>query len=302
VISAGRVWWGVNRRVWNAFPERTRRLPGVQAYGRWLHRLSSRRVDRHMYVGTFFFRNRPALELMSRLAKEQMEGATLRVAVLGCSIGVEVYSIVWALRRARPELNLRVLGVDTSAEVLRIAAAGVYGPEASELVGSSLFERLTADEADEMFDWDGDQGSVKAWLREGVSWLEGDASVPALVEAIGPQDIVVASNFLCHMDPVTARTCLRNLAGLVSPGGHLFVAGVDLDVRTDVAQELGWSPVPDLRTEIHDGDASLRADWPWRWWGLEPLDHTRPDWETRYAAAFRVGARPVHEPSALSRR
>jgi hypothetical protein len=27
---------------------------------------------------------------------------------------------------------------------------------------------------------------------------------------------------------------------------------------------------------------------PWQWWGLEPLDQRRPDWETRYSAVFRV--------------
>ena len=143
----------------------------------------------------------------------------------------------------------------------------------------------------EMFDWERErQGRVKAWLREGVTWREANACDPALVASVGPQDVVVASNFLCHMNPVAAKRCLRNLGRLVSPGGYLFVTGVDLDVRTEVARELGWAPVPELRAEIHDGDLSLRADWPWRWWGLEPLDRTRPDWEMRYAAVFRVSA------------
>ena len=45
----------------------------------------------------------------------------------------------------------------------------------------------------------------------------------------------------------------------------------------------------ELNAEMHDGDPSVRADWPWRWWGLEPLDRTRSDWQMRYASAFRVG-------------
>ena len=44
------------------------------------------------YFGTFFLRNRPALELMCRLARQKAQGSTLRIAVLGCSIGAEVYS------------------------------------------------------------------------------------------------------------------------------------------------------------------------------------------------------------------
>ena len=80
----------------------------------------------------------------------------------------------------------------------------------------------------------------------------------------------------------------RNLVRLVSPGGYLFVTGVDLDVRTKVALGLGWEPIPELRTEVHYGDPLVCADWPWEWWGLEPFDETRPDWETRYASVFQI--------------
>jgi hypothetical protein len=76
----------------------------------------------------------------------------------------------------------------------------------------------------------------------------------------------------------------------VRPGGYLLVTGVDLDVRTRVALDLGWKAVPELRAEIHDGDPLVRADWPWQWWGLEPFDRRRPDWETRYSAVFRIGS------------
>jgi hypothetical protein len=102
--------------------------------------------------------------------------------------------------------------------------------------------------------------------------------------------MVVASNFLCHMARADAERCLSNIAQLVSPGGYLFVSGVDLDVRTKTAIGLGWEPVQDLIIEIHDGDRSVRADWPWEWWGLEPLNRRRSDWQTRYAAAFQIGS------------
>ncbi|PYL63794.1 MAG: chemotaxis protein CheR, partial [Verrucomicrobia bacterium] len=111
-----------------------------------------------------------------------------------------------------------------------------------------------------------------------------------LIGILGPQDIVVASNFLCHMPRADAERCLRNVARLVSPGGHLFVSGVDLELRTKVALDMGWEPVRDLMVEIHNGDCSVRADWPWEWWGLEPLNPKRQDWQTRYAVAFRIGS------------
>jgi hypothetical protein len=55
------------------------------------------------------------------------------------------------------------------------------------------------------------------------------------------------------------------------------------------ALDLGWKPVPDLIAEIHDGDPLVRAVWSWQWWGLEPLDRRRHDWQTRYASAVQVG-------------
>ena len=39
-------------------------------------------------------------------------------------------------------------------------------------------------------------------------------------------------------------------------------------MRTKVALDLGWKPVEELIAEIHDGDASVRADWPCQWWDL----------------------------------
>lgn len=294
----------VNRPIWQRLPPQMRNLHLVQAYGRLLHALVSRTSSREMYLGTLFLRNRPALETMRRLTAEKPQGSTTRIAVLGCSVGVEVYSILWTLRGARPDLTVIVDAVDISPDVLAIAEEGLYGPQTSEAVHESIFKRLTQAELRAMFDWDGDQGRVKSWLREGITWRLGDASDPGLVDKLGPKDLVVANNFLCHMDAPSAERCLRNFARLASPDGYLFVSGVDLNVRTKVALDLGWEPLPELMAEIHDGDPLVRADWPWHWWGLEPLDRRSHDWQTRYASAFQVArheqANPLSAPANRS--
>ena len=291
-LRAASSFLGRNERIWGHLPARLRDLRPVRAYGGWLHQLVCRRANREMYVGTHFLRNRPALELMRRIVEKKEHGARLKIAVLGCSIGVEVYSILWTLRSNRPDLEFTVNAVDISPEVLEVAKRGVYGPWASEIVSFPIFDGLTETERAEMFDWDGGEGAVKPWLRDGVTWQVGDASHPDLIATLGPQDLVIANNFLCHMSPPSAQLCLRNLAELAKPGGYLFVTGVDLDVRTKVALELGWEPISELRTEIHDGDMHVRSDWPWKWWGLEPLDRRRPEWQTRYSAAFRIRTEP----------
>jgi CheR methyltransferase, SAM binding domain len=181
-------------------------------------------------------------------------------------------------------------GVDISKEILSFAEKGIYTPTTSKFVSASIFERLTETEKAKMIHWEGGQAKVKSWLREGITWHLADAADPKLINILGPQDVVVASNFLCHMAPADAEKCLGNIARLVSAGGYLFVSGVDLDVRTKIALGLGWKPVRELMAGIHHGDLSVRAGWPWEWWGLEPLNQRRHDWQTRYAAVFQIAS------------
>jgi chemotaxis methyl-accepting protein methylase len=234
------------------------------------------------------------------------------MSIVACSKGAEVYSMVWAIRSARPDLQLNLHAVDISQEILDFAATGVYSlsradalDRSSERPGeqigtiswntsrhqnASLFERMSSDELETMFDVQGNQARVRPWLKEGITWCQGDAGDPGLLKIIGgPQEIVVANRFLCHMEPKVASQCLRSVSQLVKRGGYLFVTGVDLNVRTSVARELGWIPVTELLRETHEGDSSIRQGWPLNYWGLEPFDRRRPDWQIRYASVFQVG-------------
>jgi chemotaxis methyl-accepting protein methylase len=208
---------------------------------------------------------------------------------LASSNGSEVYSILWTILSARPDLKVILHAVDISNEIVQIAREGVYRFEVSALVPARVFERITEEEMQAMFDSQGERARVKSWIKDGIFWHVGDAGDPEIVKLLGPQDIVVANNFLCHMDPPNAEKCLRNLARLVDACGYLFVSGIDLEVRTKVALDSGWTPVRELLEEIHEGDPCMRRDWPWKYWGLEPMNKKRSDWEIRYAAAFQVG-------------
>jgi SAM-dependent methyltransferase len=261
----------------------------LRRYGRLIHAVVRLQGQRTHYVGTFFFRNRAELELIRRLAAANGESHPVTMAILGCSNGAQVYSIVWTLRSFQPDLKLAVQAVDISKEMLNTAQAGVYARSLLQSKSEPIFERMTEDEARAMFDVDGDRFRVKPWIKKEIRWAVADARDPEVRETLGHQDIVVADNFLCHMEPAEAEHCLRNIGSLVRPGGYLFISGIDLDVREKVAHELGWRPVPDLLEAIHDGDPSVRQSWPSKYWGLEPLDTTRRDWRIRYASAFQVG-------------
>jgi SAM-dependent methyltransferase len=261
----------------------------MHSYGTFLHSLVELRAARKQYHGTFFLRNRPELELIRAISNQKPQGSTLRISVLACSNGAEVYSILWTIRSARPDLRVIVHAIDISNEILEIAKEGVYSRKAQPLMDSPIFERLTKEEMQAIFDSEKDRVKIKSWIKEGINWQVADAGDPELARLLGGQDIVVANRFLCHMAPQQAERCLRNLRYLVNPGGYLFVSGINLDIRTKVALDLGWTPVLDLLKEIHDGDPSVRRDWPWKYWGLEPFTSKRRDWTVRYASVFQLG-------------
>jgi chemotaxis methyl-accepting protein methylase len=285
--SPVRAFLRLNQRLWSALPSSAVGNRAIQGYGRILHRLACAQGDRSQALSTFFLRNQPELELIRRLASRAPYGQTLRVAVLGCSTGAEAYSVAWTIKSARPDLKLALQGVDISAEAVEYARRGVYSKSPSDLTGTAVLDRMSAEEVKQVFDEDEGRLAVKSWIREGIRWSTGDAGDPGLVERLGPQDVVIANNFLCHMQPGDAERFLHNIARLV-PNGHLFVGGIDLDVRSRVARRLGWEPVDELLEEIHDGDPCLREQWPCQYAGLEPLDKSRKDWKLRYASAFRI--------------
>ncbi|HEY1500103.1 MAG TPA: CheR family methyltransferase [Acidobacteriaceae bacterium] len=307
--------------IWKRLPQSARNGSSGRAWGRHLDRLVRRTADRKQYFATFFLRNRAEMEMLRRLADQKPAGGSLNITVLACSKGAEVYSMLWAIRSARPDLQLNVHAIDISQEIVDFAAKGVYSLSGSDAMASanedaarkkgdvswntsrdqnaSMFERVSPEEADAIFEIEGNQATVRPWLRQGITWMCGDAGDPGLQTTLGPQDIVVANRFLCHMEPPDAASCLRNIGKLVKPGGYLFVTGIDLDVRANVARQERWSPIGDLSREIHEGDTSILSGWPLNYWGLEPFDHRRPDAQIRYASVFRLGE-PVAQHRELA--
>lgn len=203
----------VNGRLWEKLPASFTALRPVRSYGNLLHALARRHGSRAQALSTFFLRNRPQLELTRRLIGRRAENETVRVAVLGCSTGVEAYSIAWRIRSARPDLRLTLHAVDISRRAVEFGKCGRYSLVASLLTDTNVFERMNETEMTDFFDGDGDVVTVKSWIREAITWQVGDVAVPETIDALGLQDIVTANNFLCHMPPPMAAirfTLLKN--------------------------------------------------------------------------------------------
>lgn len=299
----------LTRQIWIRLPDPLRRSRLCVPWARQLNRLIRTHAVRRQSFATFFLRNRPELEMLRRIVERMPSNSALKVCVLACSKGAEVYSIAWAIRSARPDLDLTIHAVDISEEIIEFARCGIYSLSEIDTTAEkdsgasrevirrntardqneSMFERMSSEEFAALFLIDKDRARIRPALQRGIHWICGNAADPCLRSAIGPQDIVFANRFLCHMQPAAATDSLRNIASLVAPGGLLFVSGIDLDVRTQAARDGGWTPKAELIREIHDGDASIRRGWPAEYWGLEPFDERRPDWPLRYASVFQIG-------------
>jgi chemotaxis protein methyltransferase CheR len=277
-----------NRLLWNSLPGSVLDRYPIRLYGDFLNILVRTHSPRGQLHCTFFLRNRPALELLHRLVERTGHRDTLRVTVLGCSTGAEAYSIAWRIRSARPELGLVLTAIDISQKAVEFAKSGVYVIGGCQFTGTDLFDSLTEAEIAELFDRDNNVARVKSYIRDVIRWHVGDATDPAIVDALGPQDVVVANNFLCHMERSVATKCLHNIGQLLDRGGYLFVSGVDLDIKTEVARRQGWIPIEEHLEEVHNGDPRMTRDWPFNYSSLEPLNKRRQNWKIRYAQAFKI--------------
>lgn len=252
--------------------------------GHPIHWLVRKYQDRYVSEYTRFFRNQPQLDVLLQLSREKIKGSEVRLAVLGCSNGAELYSAIWTIRSTRPDLNVRSVGLDISASAIDTACKALYARDGDEM-------RDVTDEIREaMFEIENGMLKVKGCVRQGATLMVEDAGNPQLPARLGPQDYVIASNFLIHLPNQLAETCLLNIARLVTPGGYVFVWGVDLDIKTRIMKALKMEPVMQNLEDIHMADKRAREVWPLKWWGLEPLDKNRPDWKVRYCTVFRKPA------------
>ena len=181
----------VGRRIWRCLPEWSHHLPPVRWYGMQLHAVVKRAAKRDQNHSTFFFRNRAELHLLLRLADQEKHDGALKIAVIGCSKGAEVYSIAGALHLTRPDLRFSVCAVDISEEILEFAKEGVYftedhdedraeaarsGPDSETVIyhtvrdqwGTSLFERVTPIEMATLFERKDNCIRVKPWLKKDI--------------------------------------------------------------------------------------------------------------------------------------
>jgi chemotaxis protein methyltransferase CheR len=272
------------KSLWEILPDEAKKGRLALAIGSAIHARAGKRGLRNAQAqSTWFLRNRPLLETTCELIDECGTKSPVRICSIGCSTGAEVFSLLWLIRRNGHRREVVAKGIDRLDSVIEKARTAVFTREDPELEG------LGGQEMGELFRPEGDQLKVRDWIAKGTEWHVADARRQDNV-GFGQHDIVLANNFLIHLDRVEAASCLSEVIGLVRPGGFLVCSGVDLDLREETVRRFKLQPVGHRIEEIHNADhdrGAIKA-WPWAYWSLEPLNKRRANWQIRYASIFRV--------------
>jgi len=247
-----------------------------------MHRAADRRAaNRYQNQGTYFLRNRPELDLIYDIVSNKPKEKNINILILGCSFGMEVYSVKWRLRSLSNQIN--ITGLELSEEALSIAKKGIYPLKKFDW----QFGRLSGQELNDNFTIRNNIAYISPELKQDVQWVQDNACDPDLVKRIGTYDIVLANRFLCHMFPVESASCLINIKKLIASGGYLFISGVDLKVRQKVMNSPEFTLVRDRLKDIHNGDFSLHVGWPLEYWGLEPIPENYEDYLNKFAMVYK---------------
>lgn len=197
--------------------------------------------ERLLLTETSFFRDAHAFaaareKALPELLATRRPARELVVWSCGCASGQEVYSLAMLLDTAFPELGVwqvTVLGTDCSEEALARARLGVYTAlEVERGLAPAQRERYLIPHG---ADW-----QIAPRLRERVSFRRFNlaAEWPSLPGA----DLVFLRHVLIYLDGEVRGRVLRRLAGVVRPGGYIFLGGPEV-------------PIP-------LGASFVRMDWP----------------------------------------
>jgi chemotaxis protein methyltransferase CheR len=174
---------------------------------------------------TYFFREAYQLEaLFGEALGLAMQNGVLRILSAGCSSGEEAYTLGIFARTGRAGL----LGARTEIEAIDIDPTRIALAQVAEY-GRTSMRSLQAAEVEHHFTAVGpDRWLLKPVYRSGIHFAWGnllDAS--ALCRPAEGYDVIFCRNVLIYFSESAFQRALRSFAGLLRPGGLLFLGATE---------------------------------------------------------------------------
>jgi chemotaxis protein methyltransferase CheR len=179
---------------------------------------------------TLFFRDPPVFDalrehVLPQLMALRKDSRQLSIWSAASSTGQEAYSLAMLLSELGGlNWTIRILGTDLNEQILARAAAGRF---AQLEVNRGLPARLL----------------VKYFRRAGLDW-EIDPAIRAMVRferfdlrnpmgRLGAFDLVLCRNVLIYFDVETKKKILREIRGILRPGGLLLLGSAETTINLD---------------------------------------------------------------------
>jgi chemotaxis protein methyltransferase CheR len=206
----------------------------------------------------------------------------IRIFSIGSSIGAEAYTAASCLTAAHPSLDYKLLGFDIDGAVVEKANSGVFDAE-TEVLNDWITPEFVA----QTFDIDGDTCAIKPEIHRRCEFHVADILDDGAVDTYGKADLILAQNFLFHLEPRDAEVAFDKIYRLLADRAVLFVDGTDIPIRNRQTKKHGLKPLEYRLEEIHNQARWVRGEgWPYHYWGLEPFMSSHRDWRRRYATIF----------------
>ncbi len=171
---------------------------------------------------TYFYREEHQLkclssDLLAQRIKQKAPGGLIRIWSAPCSTGEEPYSIaIWLLENwpLVDDYEIEIIGSDIDTDVLRTAAAGIYGKRALMRLSAELVEKYFSPVAE-------GQWQIHEDLRASVRFSTVNIVEPEQTRAFGRFDVIFCRNVLIYFDDVARRIAAENLYENLEPGGFI---------------------------------------------------------------------------------
>ncbi|MGC2061372.1 MAG: CheR family methyltransferase [Thermodesulfovibrionales bacterium] len=175
---------------------------------------------------TYFLREPVHFTILTeKLIPDMMTGRTggrIKIVCAGCSTGEEPYSIAMTLMaKFGPGFHsmFSVVGIDIDDEALSRARAGVYAGHSFRGVPDHIRKGF--------FDKQGNSYRIRDAVREGVEFLRLNIFGDSYPDSVRDADVIFYRNVSIYFEPEAQQRVFRNLAGLLSEKGYLFLSSTE---------------------------------------------------------------------------
>jgi len=141
---------------------------------------------------------------------------SLRILSAGCSSGEEAFTISFYAKDRVPLLPIQIDAFDLDEDRLDIARRGSCRSRSLRQMSPAQIERYLIAEGEERF-------TIRERYRAGVTFRFGNLVDARSFAPQEPYDAVFCRNVLIYFSNRAMRQAIQNLAGVLRPGGLLFL-------------------------------------------------------------------------------